>query len=168
MLLRALLEKTDLEAPYVLVGHSFGGLYVLEFARDYPDLVAGLVLVDARLPDFTERCVAAGVTPCLPPKSAQILAPAHIRAELRGIEESEVLAPGPEDLGDIPVILLAATEPPVGASKAAQPIWLTVQREFAQDLTDGELVVAEGAGHYIHKDAPDIVVEAIRQMVSEL
>jgi pimeloyl-ACP methyl ester carboxylesterase len=34
-------------SPYVLVGHSLGGLLIRQFARVYPDLVAGLVLVDS-------------------------------------------------------------------------------------------------------------------------
>ena len=36
--------------PYVLAGHSFGGLYVLTFAARYPDEVAGMVLVDSTEP----------------------------------------------------------------------------------------------------------------------
>jgi alpha-beta hydrolase superfamily lysophospholipase len=45
-----LLERGDVPGPYVLAGHSFGGLYVLTFAARYPDEVAGMVLVDATAP----------------------------------------------------------------------------------------------------------------------
>ena len=45
--LHTLLERGDVPGPYVLAGHSFGGLYVQSFAAQYPDDVAGLVLVDA-------------------------------------------------------------------------------------------------------------------------
>jgi pimeloyl-ACP methyl ester carboxylesterase len=44
--LEALLRKSGLVAPFVLVGHSFGGLLVRAFAHAYPDQVAGLILVD--------------------------------------------------------------------------------------------------------------------------
>ena len=44
--LEALLRKSGLAAPFVLVGHSFGGLLVGAFAHAYPEQVAGLVLVD--------------------------------------------------------------------------------------------------------------------------
>ena len=44
--LEALLRKSGLGAPFVLVGHSFGGLVVNAFAHVYPEQVAGLVLVD--------------------------------------------------------------------------------------------------------------------------
>ena len=44
--LHTLLERGEVPGPYVLAGHSFGGLYVQSFAAQYPDDVAGLVLVD--------------------------------------------------------------------------------------------------------------------------
>jgi pimeloyl-ACP methyl ester carboxylesterase len=45
--LHALLERGNVPGPYVLAGHSFGGLYVQSFAAQYPADVAGLVLVDS-------------------------------------------------------------------------------------------------------------------------
>jgi pimeloyl-ACP methyl ester carboxylesterase len=50
-LLRKLLLKRGLKPPYVLVGHSLGGLYMQYYARKYPDEVLGLVLVDSTYPD---------------------------------------------------------------------------------------------------------------------
>src|SRR5512132_2666503 len=45
--LHRLLQRGHVPGPYVLAGHSFGGLYVLTFAARYPDEVAGMVLVDS-------------------------------------------------------------------------------------------------------------------------
>jgi pimeloyl-ACP methyl ester carboxylesterase len=45
--LHTLLQRGNVPGPYVLAGHSFGGLYVRTFAARYPDEVAGLVLVDS-------------------------------------------------------------------------------------------------------------------------
>jgi len=44
--LRELLRRADIPGPYVLVGHSFGGLVVRRYAAMYPDDVVGVVLVD--------------------------------------------------------------------------------------------------------------------------
>ncbi len=165
--LKRTLEKTGTPPPYILVGHSIGGLYMLEFARDYPESVAGLVLVDARLPEFTRRCLAAGVKPCSPPATAALMAPPHIRAELNGMAESERTGPEPIDMGSIPTILLAATQPPRGASLAGQTVWLEVQQDFADGLANGRLQIAEGAGHYIHEDVPEMVIAAIRELMPQ-
>jgi pimeloyl-ACP methyl ester carboxylesterase len=48
--LRTLLDRAHIPGPYVLAGHSFGGLYVLSFAAQYPDQVAGMVLLDSTAP----------------------------------------------------------------------------------------------------------------------
>jgi pimeloyl-ACP methyl ester carboxylesterase len=48
--LHTLLQRGHVPGPYVLAGHSFGGLYVLTFAARYPDEVAGMVLVDSTAP----------------------------------------------------------------------------------------------------------------------
>ena len=53
--LHALLAKGGVRGPLVLVGHSFGGLYVRQYAALYSSEVAGLVLVDAAHPDQWTR-----------------------------------------------------------------------------------------------------------------
>jgi pimeloyl-ACP methyl ester carboxylesterase len=51
--LHTLLQRANVTGPYVLAGHSFGGLYVLTYAARYPDQVAGMVLVDTTAPRET-------------------------------------------------------------------------------------------------------------------
>src|SRR5215211_6373297 len=52
--LHTLLSKAGIEGPYVLVGHSFGGLYMQTYAARYPDEVAGVALVDSSVDSSTE------------------------------------------------------------------------------------------------------------------
>jgi pimeloyl-ACP methyl ester carboxylesterase len=58
--LHTLLQRANIPPPYVLAGHSFGGLYVLTFAARYPDEVAVMVLVDSTAP---EPAAEPGATP---------------------------------------------------------------------------------------------------------
>jgi pimeloyl-ACP methyl ester carboxylesterase len=53
--LRSLLQQQGLKPPYILVGHSLGGLYMQLFARRYPDDVRGVVLVDAVYPGVIKK-----------------------------------------------------------------------------------------------------------------
>jgi len=55
--LHTLLKGAGIKGPYVLVGHSFGGMYMQTYAARYPDEVAGVVLVDSSTdPDqFSQR-----------------------------------------------------------------------------------------------------------------
>jgi pimeloyl-ACP methyl ester carboxylesterase len=53
--LHTLLTNARIDGPYVLVGHSIGGIYVRQFAADYPDEVLGIALVDSAHPEQFER-----------------------------------------------------------------------------------------------------------------
>jgi pimeloyl-ACP methyl ester carboxylesterase len=58
--LHTLLHAANVPGPYVLAGHSFGGLYVLTFAAHYPDEVAGMVLIDSTSPATPARSSTDG------------------------------------------------------------------------------------------------------------
>lgn len=77
--LHALLHSAHVPGPYVLAGWSFGGLYTRVFADQYPDEVAGLVLIDSSSPD---QCTStpAGQAQCA--STAQIFNMAPILARL--------------------------------------------------------------------------------------
>ncbi|WP_343657989.1 alpha/beta hydrolase [Chryseobacterium sp.] len=49
--LHTLLEKSSVSKPYILIGHSFGGTLVRFFVNQYPQDVAGVILVDSQCPD---------------------------------------------------------------------------------------------------------------------
>jgi pimeloyl-ACP methyl ester carboxylesterase len=53
--LHTLLHNAGVEGPYLLVGHSIGGLYVRAFVQEHPDEVAGVVLLDSAHPEQLER-----------------------------------------------------------------------------------------------------------------
>ena len=62
--LHTLLTNADIAGPYVLVGHSLGGLTVRLFAHEYPAEVAGLVLIDSMNPR-----PGAHAAPATPPQT---------------------------------------------------------------------------------------------------
>ncbi len=57
--LHTALHRAKVPGPYVLAGHSFGGLYTLTFAARYPDEVAGMVLIDSTAPRAAATPAAA-------------------------------------------------------------------------------------------------------------
>jgi pimeloyl-ACP methyl ester carboxylesterase len=69
--LHALLQAAQIPWPYVLIGHSFGGMLVRAYAAKYPDYVAGLVLVDP-----------------LSPREWLTISPAHVRMLRLGVKLS--------------------------------------------------------------------------------
>ena len=60
--LRRLLETAGIPGPYVLVGHSIGGIHMRTYTGMFPDDVVGLVLVDSSHEEQVERLPAANPT----------------------------------------------------------------------------------------------------------
>jgi pimeloyl-ACP methyl ester carboxylesterase len=93
--LHALLEGAGIEGPYVLVGHSFGGLYMQTYAARYPDEVAGMALVDSTQPDqFSYQPVTRD---SYEPQE-QIFDVASLAARLGIVRLVSKLAPAPPEL----------------------------------------------------------------------
>ncbi|HVX66946.1 MAG TPA: hypothetical protein VHA11_10110, partial [Bryobacteraceae bacterium] len=88
-------------------------------------------------------------------------------AEIESFRESlsQVRATG--SLGDMPLVVLAQ-DPEVRdpQAKAYMDAWRPLQRDMARLSTRGSLVFAKGSGHQIHRDRPDLVIAAVRQVVA--
>lgn len=166
--LHALLAAAGVKPPYILAGHSIGGLYVLSFAKLYPGEVAGLVLVDGRPAGFTAACEASRSGLCTPPDAMIALFPANQKAEFRGVEATEAFAARPEDLGDIPVTVISAGKAPALVAGQFQPIWEAMQQDFADRSRQGRYVLAKGQQHYVHQENPRLVAAEIRRMLTDL
>jgi pimeloyl-ACP methyl ester carboxylesterase len=161
--LKTLLEEIKAPKPYVLVGHSLGGMYVRCFAKFYPEDVSGVVLVDSVPKGFRKEAVRLGKD--FFPASLDGI-PAHLQAELRGWEETDEQLPTSAEWGQMPITRIVADKVAAGYEKL-QPSWLRFQKEFIEGLPNGRLVEAHGSGHYVQFDAPEIVLREIRLMVDK-
>jgi pimeloyl-ACP methyl ester carboxylesterase len=93
--LHALLEGAGIEGPYVLVGHSFGGLYMQTYAARYPEEVAGMSLIESSHPQqFGYRSVARGSYE--PPK--RVSSVSSLLARIGAVRLLYKLFPAPSDL----------------------------------------------------------------------
>lgn len=165
--LRALLEVEGLRPPYVLVGHSLGGTYMKLFAKMYPDEVAGVVLVDARHSEFTQRCRQLGVPRLLyePPEPLlRLLAPTP-RAELEAAPLSLKQARKGGVFPPVPLIVLTQTSAAQRWPAQLGKVWAASQRNLAKLSSLGRIKVLDDAGHNVHVDRPDVVVRAVLNVV---
>jgi pimeloyl-ACP methyl ester carboxylesterase len=88
--LHTLLRRGGERGPYVLAGHSFGGLYVRAFAARYPDEVAGMVLLDSTVPTAAAHG-AEGATGDFVHRGAALLS---VSARLGLVRMVNLLLPG--------------------------------------------------------------------------
>lgn len=158
-----LLKRSGILPPYVLVGHSFGGLNMRLFASRFPDTVAGLVLVDSTPEDFPAAAAALrSLAETQKLETARGLAPAATRAEIEGMAESaeSVRRAG---MTDAPVVVISAGRPE--GTSVFRETWASLQEKMATSFPHGRQVVAQESGHYVQYDQPEVVADAIRQLV---
>jgi len=164
--LRRTLQVIELPPPYLLVGHSLGGQLVLLYARLYPGEVSGIVLVDARPPTFTDRCIAElGKGECVPPASAVDQFPSAMRAEYdeATATAAQLLAAPP--FPPVPGVVLSSG---AGSDSAAfRDLWAYTQDELAMELLASHITIP-GASHYIQRDASSDVVDAITSVLADV
>lgn len=170
--LRAALARRNILPPYVLVGHSLGGLYMQYFARNYPREVAGLVLVDSsywnqRLPLVPSA--AAADPPGDPPpargsRMVVVFMPWIMRREIMGSSAAgaEVRASPPAD--EVPTIVLSSTRRLQGETAAAAARETRFQDDIVREFPGSQHLRVPRSGHYIQRDRPDVVIAAARKL----
>lgn len=181
--LHNLLTEAGIAPPYVLVGHSFGGLLIRRFASDYPEEVDGLIFVDSLHEDWWEEALAL-----LPPPSASDSGRlSSFRSYLTdgwrdpsgNFEAMDIPAVVEQlretgDFGDLPIMVLTAGKftvlnpglPPELEAALAE-LFHDLQGRLAKLSTVGSQMVIPESGHNMPRENPQAVVEAIRDMVSK-
>jgi len=165
--LRAMLQTEGVRPPYVLVGHSLGGTYMKLYAKTFPDEVAGVVLVDARHAEFTQRCAQLGVPRLLydPPEALlKVLSPTA-RAELMATRLTMKQARRAGPFPSVPLIVLTHRQALTNWPERLGKVWAASQQRMAKMSKLGRIKVCEDAGHNVHTDRPDVVVRAVLNVV---
>lgn len=161
--LAALLTAAEEPGPYVLVGASWGGLIAQLYARLYPDDVAGLVFVDAASEFLQETLTATQWTNWMQVISASL---SGTGVEVPDYEPSIQAVLDAGAVPDVPVVVLTSDQPwdlQVGDG-STWPAWLAAQERLAAALVATH-VSQTGSGHAINVEQPQLVVDAIREVV---
>ena len=172
--LHALLAAAGLPGPYVLAGHSFGGLVIRLFAATYPDEVVGLVLVDAAHEDYYDRQRAV-LTPAQwatlthPPQDLAA-DPDFERIDIDASTDAMRAAAAASPLPPLPLAVISHGRPwdwPPGYPVAElEAVWMPLQENLASLTPNARLIVAEESGHFIPGDQPEGIIAAIEEVVA--
>jgi pimeloyl-ACP methyl ester carboxylesterase len=162
--LRAELKRRNLLPPYVLVGHSLGGLYMQYFARNFPDEVSGLVLIDSTHWNQGLHLDNSANTPYAGRTAVTLFMPWIMRRELGDSETAGEQVHASPVPGRVPTIVLSSTLGLQGETPATRANSARMQDEIAADFPNSRHVRVEDSGHYIQRDHPDVVVHAIREL----
>jgi pimeloyl-ACP methyl ester carboxylesterase len=177
--LHTLLEKAQIPPPYVLVGHSLGGFNVRVFAGRYPNEVGGMVLVDSSHPDQWERF--ASIVPRETPMDSALLArfrkhygsPKSLSS--LDLQTSATQVRDITWLGTKPLVVvshspnaLRVPRMPADVAEEMEKIWSELQADLLTLSGNSRQIIAHHAGHLIQVDEPQLVVDAIADVVRQV
>jgi pimeloyl-ACP methyl ester carboxylesterase len=176
--LHALLQAAMVPGPYALVGHSYGGMLGRLYASTYPTEIVGMVLVDA----FSEG-LEGQMTPEQWIAYEELFQPVPVALagyqdlEFTDLDRSvsqvrETTAVSP--LRPIPLVVLSrgqAMQMPADlpgglTGEGLEQAWSVEQDRLAALLPDARHVIAPESEHYIQLQQPELVIEAVREVVA--
>jgi pimeloyl-ACP methyl ester carboxylesterase len=179
--LHALLQAAEVPGPYVLAGHSMGGFFSRLYASTYPDEVVGLVLVDA-YSEQTETLMTPEQWEAMGQLSRELGSDTVV--PIPGYGDLETLGFGADNavmreavaaspLPPMPLAVLAHGKPIIVLDEKqgfTTAEWEALQQASHENLATlvprARFSVASESGHDIHQDQPELVTEAIRQVVT--
>ena len=170
--LHALMAAADVRGPYVIVGHSYGGLIARLYASTFPDAVAGLVLEDALSEGLYDGLTAAQrdvleTINWLPERVdtassfAQVISAPPVRAMPMVILSADLQPISAEDVK-------SGALPPIVTLEFVNALWsaqIAAQDSLARLFPGARHITNTHSHHYIHLEQPQVVVDAIRDVV---
>ena len=195
--LRVLLQSTDTQPPYILVGHSFGGLLMQLYATRFPNEFTGMVLVDSSHPDQAHRTldlqeidtISFAMKTLGPIGIVRLLFPVpagnpesrdvSVREQERELlMTSRTLRTATREMSGLRESLRQVTESTVDLGSKPLVVlsegrrraesWQALQEDLSRMSTNSEWQVVDGAGHFVQHDQPDVVVDAVRRVIEKL
>ena len=188
--LHTMLQNANVPGPYVMVGHSLGGLIVRVFAHDYASEVLGVVLVDSMNPKqvtpsqsnflalvYSLQAAFArvgggqllmklpGILPAMPPNEEaywpQYTRPGSLQASAREFQRLPASAAEAAAVKSFGDLPLIV----LTAKLNDNPGWPEWQTELLQLSSNSQHLFAENSGHNIQAEQPEVAVGAILKMV---
>lgn len=157
------LLATGQKPPYILVGHSAGGLYINMYARLYPEKVAGVVFIDSSHPDQFEyfRKEQRMMYNMLLTSTSK----GKRRYESSIVQSTHLDFKNAPAFPDVPVtVLTAGKKSSFLENDKMRKKWIDFQSDLAALSSNSKHIIVKGSGHFIHRNKPELVIREIKKM----
>jgi len=164
--LRQSLKHKGLAPPYILVGHSLGGLYMQLFAKRYPHEVSGLVLVDPLLPGIVKKTEDF---PFWSRGAKRLFFSSTVNKEIDAIHQTSEQVLSLASIDDKPIIILI--NKPKGTTAVGVDFGAFNKDQKTRDFVNGMYPKAKriivDSDHQVQRQNPVEVVSAIRTIIAK-
>lgn len=173
--LRLLLIKEEILPPYILVGHSLGGLIIRYYAYKYPDEVAGLVLIDCIPDDWFNYLMSTHSKEEMEALN-QVIDPelnnseGVIKDEWQEFQNNCDLVNGVQISKNIPIRVITAIkygddQKALGYHPEDMQVWAQMQADFISNSINAKQIITDKSGHSVQISEPELIIESIKELV---
>jgi len=167
--LRKMLHKNNIRPPYILVGHSLGGMYANLYARSYPRDVSGVVLVDSSHPEqrkhFKNNNVIIGGLHRRILKAYKRINPTKY-SEIETFHKSANYFKQAPNFPNVPLVVISANKKTKNENlKRIRQVMHKLHKEYAKLSLNSKHLFANKSGHNIQKQQPEIIIEAVNWVI---
>lgn len=169
--LREALSKLELKPPYLLVGHSLGGLYANLFARLYPNEVAGVIFLESSHPNDTELNEFQGK---IVKAINKMLSKFDSLSSHKKFNEVNFVKRTIDQINqihyfpDIPVYVITGGKENRMIPEEARKFRLKNQLELLSLSRYSKHIIAEKSGHFPQLSEPKVVIDTIKECVKDI
>lgn len=163
--LHELLNVSKITPPYILVGHSMGGLHIQTYAMLYPNDIAAMVFVDPTPKELVDTLKAEAIDRLIASGASQGV----LDEAVQGLNESIPTFHFLPSLPDVPVVVITSSYTGEGGVDKSQ--WEELKghhQNLAGQVSDGTHIIATKSGHYIQMDESELVIDAIRSVYNKI
>jgi pimeloyl-ACP methyl ester carboxylesterase len=169
------LRQLGLEKDIILMGHSYGGWLIRLTASQYPESVRGMVFIDPFSTEFVDilgveyldkHPMATKDPPfaALPPEELTKNQRGGIRMLKEGVGPKAEIMRKTTIPEDIPVRIITSGEPWWHTPEEDQA-WRQAHEQMAASISGAKLIVAEGCDHLIPEKQPEIIIDAVKEVI---
>lgn len=166
--LRQLLQEEKIQPPFLLVGHSLGGFYANLFARQFPNEVAGVVLLESSHPldiklNENQNAIIRNVNRLL--AMFDSFFPHRKWSEVNYVEETIKQIEQAGTFPDVPLFVVSGGKKPPMMPDHVFDMRRNNQLEFLQLSKQGKHILAAKSGHFPQLSEPEVVIQAIHECI---
>jgi len=164
--LHIVLNKAKVKAPYIIVAHSIGGYNARLFAGTYPKEVSGIIFVDCSHENQFEDRVKNSSSEEIEIVKSQLIGAEQTFDELL-ISANQVKEIRKKDiLRNIPIVVLTSGHKGDKSSAITEETWLNYQNDLVSLSDYCKHITVEDSSHYIQKNKPKVVIDAIKGIIN--
>lgn len=173
--LKELLRTEKIDPPYILIGHSLGGLIMRYYAYKYPEEIVGLVLIDSTPEHWFDYFRSTHsieeinkFNKALDPNSNG--STGTTRKEWEQFEMNCQLIKETEIPQDIPIRIISSAKysnehEAIGYHSEDMNVWVEMQASLMNNSNNAKQIITVDSGHSIHHNEPELIIKSVEELV---